>query len=124
MDKLRTLSSICLIAVAAPTVAAAQVGDADRAEFETAATAFTGCLRATVQMGMTTRMDPAKFKDGLAKSCIEQEARFRGIAVKVAMAGGQTEAAARAEIDGNIANGRRIFAADQESYVKTGKVPR
>jgi len=121
---LRAISLACLVAVAAPVSAAAQVGEADRAEFETATAAFIGCLRATVQMGMTTKMDPAKFKEGLAKSCLEQEARFRPAAVKVAMASGRSEADALAEIDGNIANGRRAFAADQESYIKTGKVPR
>ena len=121
---LRTMSWACLIAAAAPTAAAAQVAEADRAAFQTAATDFTGCLRATVQMGMTTKMDPAKFQEGFAKSCLEQEARFRAIAVKVAMASGRSESAAQTEIDGNIANGRRAFAADQESYIKTGKVPR
>ncbi len=121
---LRSISLAGLIAVAASTSALAQVGEGDRAEFETATTAFTGCLRATVQMGMTTKMDPAKFKEGFAKSCLEQQARFRRIAVKVAMASGRSEAAALAEVDGNIANGRKAFAADQESYIKTGKVPR
>lgn len=121
---LRAVSLAGLIAVAANAGAMAQVGDSDRAEFETATAAFTGCLRAAVQMGMTTKMDPAEFKEGFTKSCTEQESRFRKIAVQVAIASGRSETAALAEIDGNIANGRRIFAADQESYIKTGKVPR
>ena len=121
---LRAISLGCLIAVGASAAAVAQLAEGDRAEFETATTAFTACLRASVQMGMTTKMDPAKFKEGFAKSCMEQEERFRRIAVKVAMASGRSETAAAAEIDGNIANGRRAFAADQESYIKTGKVPR
>ena len=121
---LRATSLAALVTLAVPVGAAAQVGEADRAEFEAAANAFIGCLRATVQMGMRTKMDPAKFKEGLAKSCLEQEARFRPLAVRVAMASGRSEAAALAEIDGNVVNGRTAFAADQESYIKTGKVPR
>lgn len=121
---LRAISLGCLFAAAASTAVAAQLPEGDRVEFEAATNAFTGCLRASVQMGMTTKMDPAKFKEGFAKSCKEQEARFRRVAIKVAMASGRSEAAAAAEIDGNIANGRRAFAADQESYIKTGKVPR
>ena len=92
--------------------------------FDTAAAAFTGCLKATVQMGMMSKMDPAQFQVGFAKSCKPQEAAFRGEAIKVAIAQGRTETAAAAEVDGNIANGRRIFAADQASYIATGKVPR
>ena len=92
--------------------------------FTAAATGFTNCLTRTVQMGMTSKMDPAAFKEGFTKSCKPEEERFRTEAIKVAVASGRTEAAAIAEVDGNIANGRRIFAADQESYVKTGKVPR
>ena len=44
--------------------------------------------------------------------------------IKAFVAQGRTAAQAAAEVDGNIANGRRIFAADQETYIKTGKVPR
>lgn len=121
---LRTIALLGLAGTLMQTSVVAQVADADRTEFETAATSFTGCLKQTVQMGMTTRMDPAKFKEGFAKSCMEQEARFRSVAIKVAMAGGRSEAAAAAEIDGNIASGRKVFAADQENYIKTGQAPR
>lgn len=121
---LRASALLCLVALSGGSSALAQVGESDRAEFETAGNAFAGCLKATVQMGMTTKMDPAKFKEGFAKGCTEQEARFRAIAIKVAVASGRSEAEAATEIDGNIANGRRIFAADQESYIKTGQVPR
>ncbi|MBO9574278.1 MAG: hypothetical protein J7494_00935 [Sphingobium sp.] len=94
------------------------------AAFAAAADGFTSCLTATVRMGMTTKMDPAKFKEGFAKSCKAEEEHFRGEAIKFAMANGRAEAAAIAEVDGNIANGRRIFAADQEKYVTSGVVPR
>ena len=57
-------------------------------------------------------------------SCMPQEARFRDEAVKVAIEQGRTREQAVAEVNGNIANGRRIFAADQETYIRTGRVPR
>lgn len=123
---LRTLHLPCVaIACALGAVsAAAQAPELDGADVFTAATAgFTNCLTRTVQMGMTTKMDPAAFKEGFAKSCKDEEDRFRAEAVKIAVANGRTEATAIAEVDGNIANGRRIFAADQEVYVATGKVP-
>ena len=65
-----------------------------------------------------------KFKEGFAKSCMPQEAAFRTAAIKAFVAQGRTETEAAAEVDGNIANGRQIFAQDQETYIKTGKVPR
>jgi len=92
--------------------------------FEASAGAFAACLRATVQMGMTTRMEPEQFRAGLARACLDEQARFRAAAIAAAISQGRSEAEAAAEVDGNIANGRRIFAADQESYVRTGRVPR
>ncbi|MBO9579829.1 MAG: hypothetical protein J7498_02955 [Sphingobium sp.] len=114
---------IVLLGLGSSVPVGAQESDG-AAAFTTAANGFTSCLIATVKMGMTTKMDPAKFKEGFAASCKSEEARFRVEAIKFAMANGRTEAAAAAEVDGNIANGRRIFAADQETYVTTGKVPR
>lgn len=92
--------------------------------FDLAANEFIGCLRATVQMGMTTRMDPEQFRASFANACRDEEARFRTAAIREAVAQGRSEADAAAEVDTNIANGRRIFAADQESYVRSGQVPR
>jgi NADH dehydrogenase FAD-containing subunit len=92
--------------------------------FDVAAQAFSGCMAATVRMGMTTKMQPDVFEAGFAKSCKTQEAAFRAEAIKVAMQQGRTEAQAIAEVDGNIANGRRSFLQDQASYIATGKVPR
>jgi hypothetical protein len=92
--------------------------------FEVAMGAFIGCMRATVQMGMTTRMAPAEFQAGFARACHAEEARFREEAVRFATASGWTEERARAEVETNVANSRRAFAADQESYVRTGVVPR
>ncbi len=92
--------------------------------FDHAVAAYAGWLRATVQMGMMTHMDPAVFRQGFARSCQPEEARFREEAVKVAIEQGRTREQAVAEVEGNIANGRRIFAADQETYVRTGRVPR
>jgi len=91
--------------------------------FDAAATEFLTCLRASVQMGMTTHMDPARFRTLFADSCKDEEARFRSAAVRAGVEAGKSEAEAAAEVDANIANGRRIFAADQESYVRTGRVP-
>ena len=98
--------------------------DQQPASYADSANAFISCLQRTVQMGMMTRMDPAKFKDGFTKSCKVEEAQFRVEGIKEAIRQGRTEAAAAEEIDGNIANGRRIFAADQESFMTTGRVPR
>ena len=92
--------------------------------FEAALAAFTGCMRATVQMGMTTRMAPAEFKAGFARSCMAEETRFREEAVRFATGHGWTEARARAEVEANVANSRQAYAADQESYIRTGRVPR
>ncbi|MDF0543402.1 hypothetical protein PX699_13675 [Sphingobium sp. H39-3-25] len=92
--------------------------------FAVTANAFSNCLKRTVQMGMISKMDPAKFQEGFAKSCKTEEAQFRVEGIKEAVRQGRTETAAAQEIDGNIANGRRIFAADQESYIRTGRVPR
>jgi len=44
--------------------------------FDAAAAEFSGCLKATVQMGMTTKMDPARFQEGLAKSCRQNKSAF------------------------------------------------
>lgn len=118
----RMLAPVILLGFGSVPVAA-QTQDGATA-FTAAASTFTNCLTATVKMGMTTKMDPAKFKEGFAASCIAEETQFRAAAIKFAMANGRTEAAAVTEVDGNIANGRRIFAADQETYVTTGKVPR
>ncbi|MGC1269096.1 MAG: hypothetical protein WA842_00705 [Croceibacterium sp.] len=116
------LGAICL-AAAAP-LHAQNPGAAAPSSFAVAATAFAGCLNMTVQMGMMTKMDPVVFKDGFAQSCKTEEAQFRVEAIKEAVRQGRTEIQAAAEVDGNIANGRRIFAANQETYVKTGRVPR
>ena len=92
--------------------------------FDAAVGAFTGCLVNTVKMGMMTKMAPDVFAAGLAKSCKPEETRFRAGAIGQAIAQGRTKAAAEAEVDANIANARRIFAADQARYVATGQVPR
>lgn len=106
------------------TLALALALFAQATPFDHAVGAYAGCLRAIVQMGMTMRMDPAAFREGFARACLPEEARFREEAVKVALERGRTREQAIAEVNGNIASGRRIFAADQESYVRTGRVPR
>lgn len=116
------LGAVCL-AVAGPAGAQAPVAS-EGSPFVVTATAFSNCLKRTVQMGMMTKMDPVAFKEGFAKSCKAEEARFRAEGVKEAVRQGRSQAEAAREIDGNIANGRRIFAADQESYIRTGRVPR
>jgi hypothetical protein len=80
-------------------------------------------MTATVRMGMTTKMDPAAFKAGLDRSCKAEEAKFRAAAMKHVLALGRTEAEAAAEIEGNIARGKAVWAEDQATYVRTGKVP-
>jgi hypothetical protein len=95
-----------------------------QSSFDVAATSFIGCLRETVKIGMMTKMDPAVFKAGFAQSCKIEEAKFRMEGIKEAIRQGRTEAEAVQEIEGNISNGRRIFAADQESYITTGQVPK
>ncbi len=97
---------------------------APQSQFDAAAGRFIGCLTATVRMGMTTKMDPETFKAGLDKSCKAEETGFRVAAIRRAMALGRTEAEAIVEVEGNIARGRAAFAADQASYVRTGKVPK
>lgn len=88
--------------------------------FDHAVAAYAGCLRATVQMGMRTWMDPAVFRQGFARSCMPEEALFRDEAVKVAIEQGRTREQAIAEVNGNIANGRRIFAADRRAMCGPG----
>jgi hypothetical protein len=105
-------------------LASAAFAQAPQAEFEAAAGRYAACMVATVRMGMTTKMDPDAFKAGLDKSCKAEEARFRAAGVRQAVALGRTEAEAAAEIEGNIARGKAVWAADQASYVRTGKVPR
>ena len=95
-----------------------------RPGFAAAAAEYGACMTATVRMGMTVKMDPAVFKAGLDKSCKPQEARFRAAAMAQATALGRTESEAAAEIEGNIARGKAVWAADQATYVRTGKVPR
>ncbi len=102
----------------------AALAQSPQAEFDAAAGRFIGCLRETVRMGMTVKMDPDAFKAGFAKSCKAEEAGFRAAAIKQAIALGRTEAEAAAEVEGNIARGRAAFAADQAAYVRTGKVPK
>lgn len=97
---------------------------APQAEFDAAAGRFIFCLTATVRMDMTVKMDPEAFKAGLDKSCKAEEAGFRAAAIRQAIALGRSEAEAVAEVEGNIARGRAAFAADQASYVRTGKVPK
>lgn len=118
--KLLMLASMALFGGSA---ASAETAPAP-SRFEVTANVFSHCMRRAVQMGMTVKMDPAKFKAGFAAMCKPEEAEFRTAAIAFAMTQGRTEAQATAEVDGNIANGRRVFAADQESYVLTGRVPR
>ena len=114
------LTAVCLT-LATPSFAENQSAQQPSA-FAFTADAFSNCLKHTVQMGMMTKMDPAKFKEGFAKSCKSEEAQFRIEGIKEAVRQGRSEAEAAQEIDGNIANGRRIFTADQESYIETGHV--
>ena len=120
--------SIAILAaagLAVPTASVAQQPDpAQVREFSQAANASTTCLGATVKVGMMAKMDPAVFKEGFAKSCMDEQLRFRALAIEVSMATGKLRADAEAEIDGNIANGRRIYADDQERYIRTGRVPK
>ncbi|TRW17424.1 hypothetical protein [Glacieibacterium frigidum] len=92
--------------------------------FDATADAFTGCLASSVRMGMTMRMKPDDFAVGFAKSCLSEQAAFRAESIKRGVELGRTEAEATAETDGNIANGRRIYAADQAKFYATGEVPR
>ena len=115
---MRSLSFILIFA----SLGSAASAQAPQPEFDAAAGRFIGCLTATVRMGMTTRMDPDAFQAGLDMSCKAEEASFRAAAIRQAIAQGRTEAEAVAEVEGNIAKGRAAFAADQASYVRTGKV--
>lgn len=117
------LSVVC-VAVAGPACAQTQGAAPAPSLFAATANAFTNCLKRTVQMGMMSKMDPVAFKEGFAESCKTEEAQFRIEGIKEAIRQGRTEPQAALEIDGNIANGRLIFVADQESYIKTGRVPR
>ena len=92
--------------------------------FVQAADAFTGCLTSAVQMGMAARIRPETFKSAFAKMCLPEEAAFREHAIRFAVANGQSEEDAVREIDGNIANGRKVFLADHATYMSTGRVPR
>ena len=91
--------------------------------FEASLAAFSACQVHTVQMGMTVKMPPAEFEAGFTKSCKAEEAVFRADAVRRAIELGRTPEAAAAEVDGNIAKGRRIFIRDEATYVATGRVP-
>ena len=115
--------SLACLAIVMPASAQEQAASGP-SSFDVSASAFVNCLKRTVQMGMTTKMDPAVFREGFAKSCKIEEAQFRAEGIKQAMRQGRTEAQATQEIDGNISNGRHVFAADQENYIKTGRVPR
>lgn len=117
---MRTVSSL----VAAGLLGAGAAASGQPSDFEAAVADYSACMIATVRMGMTTRMDPVVFAAGLDKSCKAEEARFRAAALKQATAQGRTEAEAAAEIEGNIARGKAIWAEDQATYVRTGKVPR
>ena len=117
---MRSVSFILVAGLLGPAASA----QAPQSEFEAAAGRFISCLTATVRMGMTVKMDPEAFKAGLDKSCKAEEAGFRAAAIRQAVAQGRTEAQAVAEVEGNIARGRAAFAADQASYVRTGKVPK
>ena len=110
------------LAVAAPAYAQELAGTPP-SQFAVTAASFSNCLKAAVQLGMAMKMDPAAFKAGFAQKCLPEEAAFRIEGVKEAIRQGRTQAQATEEIEGNIANGRRIFAADQESYVRSGNIP-
>jgi hypothetical protein len=86
--------------------------------------AFSGCLVGVVQAGMMARVPPAEFEARFAKSCLLEEAAFRAEAIRLTIEQGRTAEAAAAEVDSNIAKGRRIFARDQAAFIATGKVPR
>jgi len=118
-----SLLSLALGAAPQPAVAQ-EAANADQRAFSVAANTFAGCLRAAVELGMRVRMQPETFEAEFASMCLPQEAAFRDAALRVAVAGGQSSERARQEINDNIANGRRIFAADQATYFRTGKVPR
>lgn len=113
---------IAALTLAVPVSASEPPTPEQQEAFSKAAGEFTACLVATVKIGMTTRMDPAAFKAGFALSCTDEQAAFRSTAVPVAMTTGLSREQAETEIDTNIANGRRIYASDQETYVSTGKV--
>ena len=117
---MRSLSFILIAGLLGPAASA----QAPQAAFDAAAGRFIFCLTATVRMGMTVKMDPDAFKAGLDKSCKAEETSFRAAAIRQAVALGRTEADAVAEVEGNIARGRAAFAADQASYVRTGKLPK
>lgn len=111
--------------LAAATAASAQPAKEDlptQAEFEASASVFGGCMVGAVRLGMMMKMDPDVFKAGLDKRCKPEEARFRAAAVRQAMALGRSEAQAAEEVDGNIARGRAIWANEQATYVRTGKL--
>jgi hypothetical protein len=93
-------------------------------DFAASADKFTACLTGTVRMGMTMRMKPDDFETGFAKACLDEQAAFRAAGIATAIAAGRTPEQAATEIDGNIANGRRIYAADQRRFIETGVVPR
>lgn len=92
--------------------------------FMAAANTYGSCLRAAVELGMRLRIDPSGFQRSFATACLGEERAFRTEAVRRAMRLGRSEAGALAEVDGNIASGRAIFAAEQASYHRTGQVPR
>jgi hypothetical protein len=85
---------------------------------------YNGCIVNTVKLGMTTKMEPAVFKAGFAKSCLVEEEAFRQSFVQVVIESGKTPEQARTEVDENIAKGRAVYIADQASYVNTGSVPK
>ena len=92
--------------------------------FEDAASRYAECMKAMTQLGMRLKLQPAEFRDGLKLRCRAEEARFRAAGIAEAMRQGRSRAEAVAEIDGNIRNAHEAFAADQASYVRSGKVPR
>jgi hypothetical protein len=92
--------------------------------FLRAANAFSGCMTEAVKMGMMARINPETFRSAFQKMCTPEETAFRAEAIRLGMAAGRSQTEAEQEADGNIAESRRTFAADQESYFRTGRVPR
>ena len=115
---------VLMLMLFAPASAFAAPAPPAQAAFEAAAGDYAACMTSVVRMGMTVKMAPAEFRTGLQRSCPAQEARFRAAAIAQAKALGRSDADAAAEVDGNIVRGKEAWAADEATYVRTGRVPR